>query len=334
MYDCDHSKGIICMSSGTEEMANLVSATDVERWRIELGRIIEEENEMKARHAAEEKAIKAKRTKLEKLVSAAEDFVSITAEANDRAMETDGEVEASIETVDSGASAEPLPRKAKVHPRRKRGKSWTATILRLVNAADRRLSYTELKNEVSKTHLGPTLEKTDRAFYGGVGKLERRGLVVRHKGWVFSTKAYGQFMKDVAAGKIDDDPAPTFITRERRSDNVVAIERFLATRPNGATTGEIVRSLLTNPPDDLVVTNNRNSIYNLLKRQREDGKLIRRGDRHYLPRQNDEAPDSSKSSAPNNHGNGSGTLFSSGNDGSVRSLIAASPGAIPAQPGE
>src|SRR5690606_23434454 len=69
----------------------------------------------------------------------------------------------------------------------------------------------------------------------------------------------------------------------------------LSERPNGAESTEIVHTLLHNPPDDIPgTTKNKNSIYNLLSRWCERGKLIKRNGRYYLadqqPDENDDSP--------------------------------------------
>lgn len=118
------------------------------------------------------------------------------------------------------------------------------------------------------------------------------------------------------------------------SPNKVAVVRFLKTKANGATTAEIVRHILTDPPSDLAVTKNRNSIYNLLARMRKDEELVRRGDRYYLPRPKDEAPDPEGSSASTVHRDaGRGDPVSTSGNGSHQ-LFAALPGASPAEPGQ
>lgn len=307
--------------SATEKPAiNLLARQEVLRWDEALERLKVEETDMKARHAAEERAIRDQRTKLTKLVEAGMALVDMDAQP---------ELQAASE---ESAAPVVMPDQPKTKKQRTRrgGKSWTATIKRIITKSGLGMTHSEVKAEVTKTHLGKTLQTTEKSFYGAIGRLSESGDIIKHKGRLYSPKAYHRFMKDVAAGIAVDTPAPSS-AGSGVSPNEIAIKRFLESRPNGATTSDIVDNLLNSPPDDLAVTKNRNSIYNLLSRQRENKNLIRRGDRYYLPSQIGETPDSEESGAQDHNGNGDGTSSSSGNG--VAAPIA-HPGASPAHPGE
>ncbi|MCH7805935.1 MAG: hypothetical protein IH995_02160 [Proteobacteria bacterium] len=307
--------------------ASLLTPAQIREWREELERVSDEESSIKEQHASEMRAIKAKRARLEKLIMAGENFLDIERWADHK----------EIEGKETFPSPDFKERKAvqeqdkKVYPRRSKSETWTNTILRIVEEAGRKMSYSEVKDEVRKTHLGDTLSRTEAAFYGALKKLEDREKLVRHRGWIFTPGIYEQFKRDVAEGKAVDVPSGTFKNQE--SHNWLAVERFLKNRPNGAMASEIVNHLINDPPPDLNVTKNKNSIYNLLARQRKNGHLDWRDDRYYLPRKKDEAPDSDEPDASDNHSSsGNGTLLSSG-EKEPQSLFAL-PSAISAHPGE
>ena len=298
---------------------NLPTPDEIRQWEEKREQLQAEEADMRARHAAEEKSLRMKITRLGKLIAAAAAFV---------------EDEAGVKP-ESGQRPPPAPSEPSTRPpsikiRRRKGETWPATILAAIRHAGRGMTYSELKEEIAKTHLGETLSRTEKAFYGGIGKLADRRKIIKYKGRVYTPAAHRQFMADVAAGRTADIPAPT---TGGESPNEIAVKRFLSNRPDGATTPEILENLLNNPPPDLAVTKNRNSIYNLLKRERGKGKLAKRGDRYYLPPSKDKAPGSEEPSASNHHDDGNGTPSSSGNGGTHISL-AALPGAIPAHSGE
>ncbi len=310
------------MNTSDEKSTRILpTREEVLRWQEELERLKEEEAAMKARHAAEERTIRERRTKLNKFVEYGMALVDMDAQSEP-------------EPISEGPSKPVVTltrkklKKLRGRPARKRSKTWNATIKRIVVSSGRGMTYKEVKEEVAKTHLGETLRKTEKAFYGSIGKLSESDEIIKHHGRLYSPKAYHQFMQDVAAGRAIDTPAPS-TSGSGESPNEIAIERFLGGCPDGATTSEILDNLLNNPPADLAVTKNRNSIYNLLVRQRKNGKLIRRGTRYYLPHQENEAPGSQEPSAPDHHGGGNGTSPSSGGSAS-----AARPGATPAHPGE
>ena len=280
---------------------------------------------MRARHAAEERAVRERRSKLEKFVEYGLALLELGVLPESQPAAPKAALASS-----RGADQKPAPKKQRTRGPRKGTRTWTATIKRIVVQAGSGMTYAELKAKLMTTHLAGTLRKTDKALYTSVGKLNERGDIVKHNGRLYSPKAFRRFMEDVAAGRAVDAPAP--IVTGGESPNEIAVDRFLKSLPDGATASEIVNSLLNNPPADLAVTKNKNSIYNLLSRHLKSEKLIRRGERYYLPTSKDEAPGSEEPSAPNHHDDESGTSASTGN-GRLASLDAA-PGAIPAHPGE
>lgn len=314
------------MNTSDEKSTRILpTREEVLRWREELERLKEEEAAMKARHAVEERAIRERRTMLNKFVEYGMALVDMDAQSEP-------------EPISEGPSKPVVTltrkklKKPRARPARKRSKTWNATIKRIVASSGRGMTYREVKEEVAKTHLGETLRKTEKAFYGSIGKLSESDEIIKHHGRLYSPKAYHQFMQDVAAGRTIDTPAPS-TSGSGESPNEIAIERFLEGCPDGATTSEVINSLLNKPPPDLAVTKNRNSIYNLLARQRKRGKLNRRGGKYYLPAKKVETPNSEESGAPKHRGDRSGAPSSSGNGEKAFSLVAL-PGASPAHPGE
>lgn len=279
------------MTSRNESSSiNLPTREDVLGWKEALDRLKVEESEMKARHAAEEKAIRNHRAKLDKLVEYGMQLVDLDALPTEPTLVP----ELAPDPAPNLHEEKPAPTAIRMH--RGRGKTWTATIKKAVIDGDRPMTYSEVKEAIGETHLGETLRRTDKAFYGGLSKLSGKGEIIKHRGHMFSPKAYQRFMDDVNAGRIEDFPDSPF-SSSGPSPNEIAVERFLARRPGGATTVEIVNDLLTNPPEDLEVTTNRTSIYNLLNRHWRSGKLIRHGDRYSLPSAKNKAPDSEEPSA-------------------------------------
>ena len=308
------------MSERSTSLFNFPTIEDVHRWKTQFESLRAEETEMKARHEAEEGALRTKVDRLGDLISAATAFVEVGPETAQSSAQAKRPEEARVAITSA----------AKTGARQPRGKTWTATILKIVEESERGMTYHELKDEIGKTHLSNRLRETDKGFYSGIWKLSTKGAIVRYRGWVFSPTAYAKFKADVDSGFIDDLPETG--ASAKRSPNEIAVERFLASRPNGATTREIVDSLVSDPPSDLEVTRNRTSIYNLLSRYKKNKRLIERGGRYFLPPSSDETPGSNEPGATNNKGGGNGTSLSSG--GRDQNSLAAHPGAIPAHPGE
>ena len=271
------------MREHSESQFNLPTIEDVHRWGRNLERLKAEEAGMKKRHQAEEKALRTRVDKLGNLIAAATAFIEVGVEME---FEHPSIMRAKAPEVTPAASVE----HAVTRHRHPSGKTWTETILKIVEKADRGMTYHELKEEISKTHLGDKLQQTEKAFYGGVWKLVNKGKIVRYRGRAFSPGAYDAFKDDVGNGLVDDIPETG--PSGRRSPNEIAVERFLASRGNGATTKEIVDGLVNDPPSDLAVTKNRTTIYNLLSRYKKNNRLIKRDGRYFLPSSSNETPDS------------------------------------------
>ncbi len=299
------------MSVPETPTANLPTADDLRHWRRERDRLV-----------AEERAIKRRRAKLDKLIEAGVAFVGYGAKTEE-APNTPPSVEQKPPTFQTKMS-----RSRK--PRRPRSKSWVATILRIAKKENRGMTYPELKGELAKTHLGETLQRTDKAFYGGIGKLAERGAIVKHKGRVYTPAAYKRFKLDVEAGLVDDAPAPSSFSGHN-SPNKLAVFELLSNRPSGVGMGEIIECLLNNTATRNAVVHNRTPVYNLLGRMTKRGELNKRGRKYYLPVTKVETPNSEESGAPKHHGDRSGTPSSPGNG--EFGLSAAPPGADPADSG-
>jgi hypothetical protein len=271
------------MSKSDSPSLNLPTAADLRLWERELYALKEEQDEMKARHKAEEKALEERRSRFDRLISAASAFLEVF---NDDEPASEGR---DPTRHPAPVAEESKGEKPKPYKRRPKKLSWTATMLRLIKRADRGLAYAELKELVLDTHLGETLARTDKAFYGGIRKLEKAGDIIKYKGYLFSSATYKKFKADLAVGLIEDLPDISS-QREGESPNEIAVRRFVAEQPNGVSTAAIVNHLLNNPPSDLVITKNRNSIYNLLSRWRRKGTLFKREGKYFLPPQENEAP--------------------------------------------
>ncbi len=293
------------MSGTNIHTPKLPTAEDVAQWRAELEALEAYEAEMKARHAAEEKAVRDKRTKLNRLVAAGSALVGLEDKPQPKAA-TVGQTVPQHDVVPGT--------RMKRRKRQKSVQTWRATIYKIIKEAGRPIPYAELKEAVAQTHLGERLEETDKSFYGSLRRLDRDGKIVRHNGRAFLPEAYRQFMEDVKAGRAVDGPIGGL--PGRGSPNFDAIRDFLAERPNGATGKEILDSLLNEPPKHLDVSRNRGSLQNALTKMRDRTEIEKRGDRYYLPRAKSEAPDPAGPSASQSHHNDEGgTSSSSGSEG-------------------
>jgi hypothetical protein len=168
--------------------------------------------------------------------------------------------------------------------RRSSETSWTATMLDILTSANRMMSYAELKAEMAKTHLGPKLARTEKSFYGSFLKLEERDQAMRHGGRIGTIKAYKQFLSDVEAGLVKDEPIPNR-GGNRKSPAKEAIFEVLQER-DGATPGELVAALTERL--DLKTKTSKNAVYNLISRLVRRDELVRTGDKIRISRSPDD----------------------------------------------
>ena len=140
---------------------------------------------------------------------------------------------------------------------------------------------------------------------------------------------------DVALAAIEGKPSKRPRQRKRlkkhkRTKHTIGGKtlEIINMHPNGLQTREITEKFNAKHNETLLT---RNMSWHLSKLKREQ-EVVLEGDLWKPKAPEDEAPGSSEPSAPSHHGNGNGTLLSSGSEEAHTSL-AALPGAIPAVPG-
>jgi hypothetical protein len=148
------------------------------------------------------------------------------------------------------------------------GPTWIKTMLKILEDAGGVITYADLKAAIRKSHLGPRLAKSEKSFYGSLGKLEKLAQAVRHRGQLYSTAKYQEFMRDVAAGHVKDAPARNRLGQQ--SPAKTALLEYLEAHPSGGPSAEIIRALAQRPDLDLTDKNKKTAVYNLI------GRLIER----------------------------------------------------------
>jgi uncharacterized protein (UPF0147 family) len=156
---------------------------------------------------------------------------------------------------------------------KREGTSWPDTMQGLIEAENRGIPYGELKALVMTTHLGPILERTDKAFYGTLAKLEQRKIAKRHGGRVYSAAAYAKFRADVDAGLVEDHPVPAGTPRQ--SPLQIAFLALLDERPRGVPTATVIAKLDNRADLNTTGKYSRNVIYNLISRLAHRGEIVR-----------------------------------------------------------
>lgn len=147
--------------------------------------------------------------------------------------------------------------------------TWTGTIYDIVRRAQKGFSYAEIKTAMRNTPLGPTLARTDKAFYGGLAKLTKAGRVMRHNGRFFTPEALKNFLAGVQMGLYEDVPVGP--VSGQKSPTRDAILSYLQEHPKGAPISTLFDMLERDTGLDLAGKNSKTIVYNLIAR------LIKRG---------------------------------------------------------
>jgi hypothetical protein len=176
---------------------------------------------------------------------------------------------------------------------------WGTFITNYTLEADRAVPYSELKQEIMKTPLGPKLEQSDKGFYHAISRLDKHKVIKAYRGHTFSPEAFGRFQADLAAGKVRDIKIPN---SAHYSPMGVAIEALMKTRPNGAESGHIIWELRKNPEFAATIDKNHTHPYNVLARMVRQQQLIKRGKRYFSPKT--ETPSGSSEGVSNLFGDG------------------------------
>jgi hypothetical protein len=160
--------------------------------------------------------------------------------------------------------------------------TWTAVMEDILKRLGRS-SYDEMRTEIGKTHLAEKLEKTEKSFYGAIGKLAGSGLLIKHNGWLFSPEAYAQLLKDIEAGTAVDERAHSH-NSAHQSPFGDAIKEFMNTKPEGALSSDIISELRKTPEFLDTIEKHKTHAYNVLSRLVDRGELVKGGGRYFPPR--------------------------------------------------
>lgn len=167
--------------------------------------------------------------------------------------------------------------------RQTKSSTWTSVIHTILLEAGRGMSHTELRSEVAKTDLADRLAKSDKGFYGGIGKLADSDppRLVKYKGRLFDPATHQKFMADVAAGRVPDlEDIPHIGNASPFRDAILDLMK--SSFPEGATSAEIIEALKKNPALIGTVQRHPTHTYNVLARLIDIGGLTKWNGKYFL----------------------------------------------------
>jgi hypothetical protein len=120
-----------------------------------------------------------------------------------------------------------------------RSGSWSDWIIRILTEAGKPLTIEEIREQFSKTPLGPNMIETNgRSYYAAAAKLKMAGHLVVHNNALTTPTVLRRFLADVAAGRAVD-----IVHARYRNTYREALYRFLQSKPEGASFTEIMDHL-------------------------------------------------------------------------------------------
>jgi hypothetical protein len=148
--------------------------------------------------------------------------------------------------------------------------SMADAVYKILSDAARPITFQELEEELRKTELGSKITKFERPHYGAVQRLRVKGFIKDHNGRIATPGTLKKFLDDVAAGHAEDVFVPRM--RNKWAEEIVS---FLETRPDGATTREIIDYMKSIPEYQESTGNYQGSyVYNVISRLKDRQKLI------------------------------------------------------------
>mgnify|MGYP003676012010 CR=1 FL=1 len=245
----------------------LVSPEQLHRWQHERERLASLIDEMQKRRSA-----------IDRLIEAAMPFMGAMAqEGAQHVRDIVAEARAHPQPLAPSSSGAAVEQKGEAHesPDKAPRGVWTATIRDALSRAPEGMTFGELKDEIQNGPLGDRLAQTSKSFYGAIGKLESRGVIAKHRGWLFTAETLDQFLKDVAAGKVADKE-PLDVGRGSPMQDVV-IELVRSAQPEGIKSSEVVAALRNHPEFGASVIRNATAGYNIISRLLNRGELMKEG---------------------------------------------------------
>jgi hypothetical protein len=182
-------------------------------------------------------------------------------------------------SVKPNQSADPSRKRRGRPPRQNGPTTWTGIMEQILANGDK-FTYDGLRAEVGKTSLANKLAKTDKSFYGAIGKLSEAGVLVKHRGWLFHKDAFEKFKRDLSAGLVEDSDAPKN-NPAHHSPFGDAIKSFMDQNPGGAGSKDISDELKKTPDFADTMDRHKSHLYNVLARLVDQGELVKGGGRYY-----------------------------------------------------
>jgi|UPI0008296078 hypothetical protein len=228
--------------SSTESPESLISESQIFAWRHRVREIDETI-----------RTLEAERTKLGRLIEMAQ-MLEREAKLLDAAGESANAHPKSIGRTLSGLTSKD---------------TFPTAVHLVVEREEDGVSYEQVREAIMRSPLGGKLRKSDKGFYHALARGKEKGILVEHKGYVFTPANLDAFKRKVAAGLKQDKNAPASLG----SPMMDALLEVIALEPGMTAKEAIERVSGGSEKHNLPPLKNLNSAYNAVARLKQRGEI-------------------------------------------------------------
>ena len=173
-------------------------------------------------------------------------------------------------------------------PRSRGGKpTWPSEIERIMEAERKPMTYDMLRAELDRGPLKGEYAKSEKGFYHAISRLQHRGYVSKHKGWLFRSDDLEAHLRAVKEGKANDVREAS--SQRNRSPMGEEVKEFLQIHRQGVESKEVISHLIKDPRFSETLNKNATGVYNVISRLVKRGE-IRKEEKLLYPLKENEPP--------------------------------------------
>ena len=164
--------------------------------------------------------------------------------------------------------------------------TWPGEMVRIFKEVRRPLTPPALKDLLDQGPLHGEYERSDKGFYHALSRLQKKGVLQKHRGWLFLADDLKKHLRKVEAGEIDD-LAEVPANAQRRSPMGEMIKEYLEAHQNGVKSAEVIAHLKEDERFVDTLTKNSTGAYNVISRLAKRGEIRKEGTTLYPLKKNE-----------------------------------------------
>jgi len=148
--------------------------------------------------------------------------------------------------------------------------TFVDAVLRIVDACQFGIALPDIRQAILDSALGDRFRTSEKGYYHAISRLQKRGILFRKNGRMFSQAALARLAQLEAKGWVDEPPIHS--SRSPMNDAIIT----LVTKEPGLMPGEVVRRLQEDPRFSQMLNPRNTSAYNAIARLVEDAQITKR----------------------------------------------------------